>query len=152
MKKFIPVAALAVCLFAAAVYAAGETPVSQTGARQDASFTVTGTAAINTQVVVTIQPGPGCIYVTEIDFTMSEDGTAGDSATNLTFATTGLGGWTYKFSAATGAANVTMLDKSFIFPLPLKALPSTAVTITSPAGKAHAIYNVNAAYFYAPCA
>lgn len=149
MKKLILVAAL---LFALDARAAGETPVTQAPARQDSVTTQTVTSTVTTAATLTISAGPGCIYVSTIDFTVSIDGTGtGDSFTNLTFTTTGLGGWLYKFSAPTVVANTMPVDKFFVFGTPLKGLPGTAVTIASPVGKTHSMYNINASYFYGPC-
>src|SRR5579864_6418044 len=105
MKKLITLFLFSLLLVCHDARAVGETPVAQTGVRQDACITTNNVAAVNTAVTLTIAKGSGCIYITELDFTASEDGTGGtDSWTNLAFTTTNLGGWQYEFSQPTAAA------------------------------------------------
>lgn len=97
-------------------------------------------------------PGPGLyVYVCGIDLSVTNDATGAVVSTNAAFTTTNLGGWQYKYSMV-GTANTTGADRNFGFgPGCLKAVAaSTAVTIVSPPGNAHAIYNINAYYFAAP--
>lgn len=128
------------------------TPTQQSATHADAMATASATAAVNTAVTLTLTPGGNqYVYVCEIDFTISVDATGTSPATtNVSFTTTNLGGWSYKFSTAADVANTIVLDKAFTFPTCLKSLtPGTAVTIVSPAARTHAIYNINASYYFA---
>jgi hypothetical protein len=114
--------------------------------------TANATAAVNTLVTLTLTPPGGMyVYICEIDLTISADAT-GTSAvqTNVSFTTTNLGGWKYTTSSPADTANQLVLDKQFLFPSLIRSVvPGTAVTIVSPAVRLHALYNINASYYFA---
>ncbi len=147
MKRFI--LAVIVALVSASAFAQA-IPVQQQATRPDACSTVNATAAVNNTATVTLTPPNGqYVYVCGIDLTVSDDATGAVAQTNVSFTSTNLGGWAYKYSFA-NAANTT-LSQVFVFNVPLKsAVAGTVVTLVSPAINLHAAYSINAYYYFAP--
>jgi hypothetical protein len=127
------------------------TPIQQIATRLDACTVANATAVINNAVTLTITPPAGqYVYLCGIDLTVSNDATGAVVATNLQWTSTNLGAWKLTYSMA-GTANTIGLQYQSTFNAIMKsAVAGTAVTIVSPAANAHAVYNVNAYYYYAP--
>lgn len=126
----------------------GATATTPSATHGDSCTPINANAAINTTVTLTIPAVAGqFINVSGLDITLANDNTGAGTSVNLTWTTTNMGSWTYKFSDA-GTANTMKVDH-WIFGTPMKApIAGTAVTFVSPAVNAHAIYNINACYFY----
>lgn len=114
-----------------------------------ATTTANNTAAINNPVTLTLTPPAGqFVYVCGLDLIVANDATGAVAATNLSFTSTNLGGWAYKYSMV-GTANTNGVDRSFAWTHCVKsAAATTAVTIVSPAANAHATYSINAYYYF----
>lgn len=110
------------------------------------------TAAVNNAVTLTITPPNGMyVYLCGLDVTLANDGTGAVASTNLSFTSTNLGGWAWKFSQS-GTANTT-LAQSFVVGAGLAikaAAPGVAVTIVSPVANLDATYSTTAYYYFAP--
>jgi hypothetical protein len=126
----------------------GATRIQQDPTMLNACTPINGTAAVNTQVTVTLTPPSGLsVYVCGVDVTVSQNATS-TANTNLTFTSTNLGGWLYKYSLA-ATANLA-LSQSFYWSQPVKSvIPGTAVTIVSPAATAQTAFSINAYYYFA---
>lgn len=127
----------------------GSTRVQQDPTMLNACTPINATAAVNNQVTVTLLPPAGqSVYVCGIDVTASQNATS-TANTNLTFTSTNLGGWLYKYSLA-ATVNI-MASQAFYWSQPLKSvIPGTAVTIVSPAATAQTAFSINAYFYYAP--
>jgi hypothetical protein len=147
MKRILFVvllAAIAVSAFAQPV------PTAQQPTRPDACSTANATSSlVNTTATVTLTPQNGqSVYVCGIDIEISNDATGLVVHTNATFTSTNFGGWLWKFSSP-NVANTTV-TQMFQFVNPVKAPATGPVTFVSPAINAHAMYNINVYYYYAP--
>ncbi len=80
---------------------------------QPALTTQNATAAINNPVTLTITPPAGqFVYLCGLDLIVANDATGAVVATNLSFTSTNIGGWAYKYSMV-GTANTNGVDRSF---------------------------------------
>lgn len=115
---------------------------------QPALTTANVTAAINNTATLTITPPAGqFVYLCGLDIIVANDATGAVAATDLSFTSTNIGTWAYKYSMV-GTANTNGVDRSFSWQNCIKSsAPTTAVTIVSPAANAHATYSING-YFY----
>lgn len=145
--RFLAIMAIAT-LFA--LPAVSQTAVQQAPTRLDSCSTVNATAAVNNTATVTLTPpNSQSVYLCGLDIAISNDATGAVTQANVSFTTTNLGGWAWKYSSA-NAAN-TSLTQAFYWNVPVKsAQPGVAVTIVSPAVNAHAAYSINAYYYFAP--
>ena len=112
--------------------------------------TANATAAVNNTVTLTLTPPlpSQYVYVCGLDLTVSNDATGAVVATNLSFTSTNIGSWAYKYSMV-GTANTNGVDRSFTFYGCVKSTTAgTAVTFVSPAANAHASYSINAYYYF----
>lgn len=124
--------------------------VQQSATDMQACTSVNANGAVNATATVTITPPNGqSVYLCGLDISISADATGGTTATNLSFTSTNIGGWQWKFSwAGTVSTNLIQI---FNFVRPIKSTtPGTAVTIVSPAAGLHNAYNINAYYYFAP--
>lgn len=126
----------------------GASRVQQDATMLNACTPTNQTAAVNTQVTVTLTPPAGqSVYLCGIDVTASQNATS-TANTNLTFTSTNLGGWLFKYSLA-ATVNIA-LSQSFYFSQPVKSvIPGTAVTVVSPAATAQTAFSINAYYYFA---
>jgi hypothetical protein len=153
MRRFSLLGVIGLCL----LLAGAPTQAQQNGAsrvQQDATMLnacspTNQTAAVNTQVTVTLTPPSGqSVYICGVDLTASQNGTA-TANTNSTFTSTNLGGWLWKYSIA-ATANLA-ISQAFYFSQPMKSvIPGTAVTIVSPAALAQTAFSINVYYYFAP--
>jgi hypothetical protein len=150
MKRLLLVL-LALCAAAVAQQGIPGTLVQQSPTMLNACTVITKNGGINTAITTTITPPASqFVYICAIDLTLSNDATGTGVSTNLSWTSTNLGAWSYQFSQV-GTANTTPIDKNFYFTFPVKsANAGTAVTLVSPAVNAHAAYNQNVYYYFAP--
>jgi len=123
------------------------TPVTITGF--PGITTLNATAAINNAVTLTLTPPAGSfVYLCGLDLIVSNSATGAVVATNLSFTSTNIGGWAYKYSMV-GTANTNGVDRSFTWwPCIKSSTAGTAVTIVSPAANAQAAYSINGYYYF----
>lgn len=134
------------------VVAQAPTVVQQTATDRTGCSPISFTAAVNNTVTLTLTPPSGqYVYFCGLTLGLSNDATGTVASANLTFTSTNLGGWLWKFSDI-GTANVTTQQTFFTSPrwLLRSQVAGTAVTIVSPAINLHAAYGINAAYYFAP--
>lgn len=132
------------------VVVAAPTVIQQVQKDLTACTPISATAAINNTVTLTLTPPSGqYVYLCNLVVGISNNATGTVASTNLTFTSTNLGGWLWKFSDV-GTANVTT-QSPFVTStrwLLRSQVAGTAVTIVSPAVNAQAAYNINAAYYF----
>lgn len=131
-------------LFAQAPVVVQQSPVLLT-----ACTTAHATAAVNTQATLTLTPPNGLyVYFCGWDVAISQNGTA-TANTNLSFTSTNLGGWAFKYSLP-ATANESRVQ-AFYFSFPVKsAQAGVAVTIVSPAAQVNTAFAINGYYYFAP--
>lgn len=128
--------------------AKAQTLVQQTASELRACTPINATAAVNNAVTLTLTPPSGWyVYLCGWDVASSQNGTA-TANTNVSYTSTNLGGWAWKYSIA-ATANLS-ITQAFNISLVKSAAPGTAVTIVSPSALAQTAFSINAYYYFAP--
>lgn len=129
----------------------GSTPVTQTATMNDAAMLVAHSHTQAATLTLTSAPNQ-YVYVTGMDISNCETGTAVAAGSPAYITTTGLSGSPqYQVGTGPATAGTCSPTQTFAFAKPLKAQAiGTNVTFVLPASVANRILSVNVYYFVAP--